>query len=212
MYPSGMDLRIGYIRTPHTGVTACPDLRVKTNLTIHMYTKIQTRFTLALAGLLMTSVLWAQGDKASRPSPPATAKGKVAGATITIDYSSPAVKGRKIFGEMHPYGEVWRAGANEATLFETDKDIKVEGKTLPAGKYSLYAIPGEKEWSVIFNKQTGQWGVKRGGVTSRDPAQDALVVKVKPKKTDLTERLVYEVNDKGFVIRWENTEVPVAIK
>ena len=178
-----------------------------------MKSKIQTTFVLALAGLLMTPVLWAQGDKASRPSPPATATGKVNGANITINYSSPAVKGRKIFGEMHPYGEVWRAGANEATVFETDKDIKVEGKALPAGKYSLYAIPGEKEWTIIFNKQTGQWGVKRGGLTSRDEAQDALTVNVKPKKTPgLTERLVYEVNNKGFALRWENTEVPVSIK
>ncbi|MEX2234613.1 MAG: DUF2911 domain-containing protein [Cyclobacteriaceae bacterium] len=175
-------------------------------------TKIQTRFVLALAGLLMTSVLWAQGDKASRPSPPGTASGKVKEANITINYSSPAVKGRQIFGSLVPYGEVWRAGANEATIFETDKDIKVEGKTLPAGKYSLYAIPGEKEWTIIFNKQTGQWGVKKGG-SSRDAAQDALTVQVKPKKSSaMAERLAYEVNDKGFVLRWDNTEVPVAIK
>ena len=65
---------------------------------------------------------------------------------------------------------------------------------------------------MIFNKQTGQWGVKRGGITSRDEAQDALTVKVKPRKTGLTERLAYEVTDKGFVLRWENVEVPVSIK
>ena len=175
--------------------------------------KIHPRLLLTLAALMMTSVLWAQGDKASRPSPPATASGKVKDANITINYSSPAVKGRKIFGGMHPYGEVWRAGANEATVFETDKDIKVEGKTLPAGKYSLYAIPGEKEWTIIFNKQTGQWGVARGGKTSRDPAQDAITVQVKPKKSGaLIERLAYDVNPNGFVLRWENTEVPVSIK
>jgi len=175
-------------------------------------TRIQTRLVLALAGLLMTSVLWAQGDKASRPSPPATASGKVNGATITIDYSSPAVKGRKIFGELVPYGEVWRAGANEATIFQTDKDIKIEGKALPKGKYSLYAIPGENEWTIIFNKQTGQWGITRTG-TSRDPAQDALTVQVKPKKSSaLAERLAYDVTSKGFALRWENLEVPVSIK
>lgn len=168
---------------------------------------------LLLAGLLMTSVVWAQGDKANRPSPAVAATGKVKDATITINYSSPAVKNREIFGALVPYGEVWRAGANEATVFETDKDIKVEGKTLPAGKYSIYAIPGEKEWTIIFNKQTGQWGVKRGGATSREEAQDALTVKVKPKKSStLTERLTYDVTDKGFTLRWENTEVPVSIK
>ena len=175
--------------------------------------KLQVRFLLALAGMLMASVVWAQGDKANRASPPATAKGKVNGATITIDYSSPSVKNRKIFGELHPYGEVWRAGANEATVFETDKDIRVEGKALPAGKYSIYAIPGEKEWTIIFNKQTGQWGVKRGGATSRDPAQDAISVQVKPKKSQqLQERLVYDITNKGFVLRWENVEVPVSIR
>lgn len=176
-------------------------------------TKVQSRLMLLMAGMLMTSVLWAQGDKANRPSPAATASGKVRDANININYSSPAVKGRKIFGGLVPYGQVWRAGANEATVFETDTAIKVEGKELPAGKYSLYAIPGEKEWTIIFNKQTGQWGVKRGGVTSRDEAQDALTVQVKPKKTSgITERLAYEVTGNGFVLRWENTEVPVSIK
>jgi hypothetical protein len=87
----------------------------------------------------------AQGDKSSRPSPPATATGKVGGANITINYSSPSVKGRKIWGDLVPYGKVWRAGANEATTFETDKAITVEGKNLPAGKYSLFALPGENE-------------------------------------------------------------------
>jgi hypothetical protein len=175
-------------------------------------TKIHTRFALLLAACLITSLVFAQADKSKRASPPATATGKVKGATITINYSSPSVKNRKIFPDMHPYGQVWRAGANEATVFETDKNIKVEGKTLPAGKYTLYAIPGEKEWTIIFNKQTGQWGVKRGGVTSRDEAQDALTVQVKPKKTDLIERLAYDVTDNGFVLRWENVEVPVSIK
>lgn len=175
--------------------------------------KMQTRVAMALAALLMSSALWAQGDKANRASPPATASGKIKDATITIDYSSPAVKDRRIFGHLIPYGQVWRAGANEATIFETDKDITVEGKTLPAGKYSLYAIPGEKEWTIIFNKQTGQWGVKRGGATTREDAQDALTVKVKPKKSSsMSERLAYDVTGKGFVLRWENVEVPVAIK
>lgn len=175
--------------------------------------RIQSRLFLTLATCLITSLLRAQGDRANRPSPPATASGKIKDANITINYSSPAVKGRKIFGDLVPYGQVWRAGANEATIFETDKAIKVEGKPLPAGKYSLYAIPGEKEWTIVFNKQTGQWGVKRGGATSRDESQDALTVKVKPKKASgMNERLAYDVNDKGFVLRWENVEVPVSIK
>lgn len=166
-----------------------------------------------LGCVLISAFAFAQGDKASRPSPPQTATGKVGAATVKIDYSSPAVKGRKIFGELVPYGKVWRAGANEATIFETDKDLTVEGKKLPAGKYSLYAIPNENEWSFIFNSETGQWGIKRGGETSKDASKDVLTVTAKPKKSaSMNERLAYEVTSKGFILRWDNTEVPVAIK
>ena len=168
---------------------------------------------LALVGMFMTSLIWAQEDKSKRPSPPATATGKVMGATITINYSSPGVKGRKIWGGLVPYNEVWRAGANEATLFETDKNIKVEGKSLPAGKYSLYAIPGEKGWTIIFNSATGQWGINNDGSTTEDPAKDALRVTVTPKKSaSFNEKLMYKVDSKGFALLWENLEVPVSIK
>src|ERR1051326_726816 len=96
---------------------------------------------LTLVGLSISSMILCQSDKSKRPSPPATATGKVNGATITIDYSSPAVKGRKIWGGLVPYNKIWRTGANEATVFNTDKEISVEGKSLPAGKYSIYTIP-----------------------------------------------------------------------
>jgi DUF2911 family protein len=167
---------------------------------------------LAVAGLFVSCSILAQ-DKSNRPSPPATASGKAGGATITINYSSPAVKGRQIWGSLVPYDKVWRAGANEATIFETDKDIKVEGKALKAGKYSLYAIPGDKEWTIIFNSQTGQWGIKMDGSTTEDPAKDVLRVMVKPKKSkSFNERLGYVVDKNGFSLVWENLEVPVSIK
>ncbi len=154
----------------------------------------------------------AQGDKASRPSPPTTASGTVNGANITISYGSPSVKGRKVFGELVPYGKAWRAGANEATVFETDKAITVEGKALPAGKYSLFAVPGEKEWQFIFNSQTGQWGIKRGGDSNRDPANDVLTVTAKPTESAMNEKLIYALTPTGFVLKWDNLQVPVAIK
>ena len=162
----------------------------------------------------MTSFLWAQGN---RRSPAKTASGEVNGANITINYSSPSVndregKPREIFGGLVPYGEVWRTGANEATTFETSKAIRVEGKTLPAGKYSLYTIPGEKEWTVIFNKKTGQWGINRDGSSTRMEADDALTVKVKPRKTDFTERMTFDVTNKGVSLRWAAVEVPLSIK
>jgi len=151
---------------------------------------------------------YSQKSPPNRPSPPATASGKIGNAKITVNYGSPSVKGRKIWGELVPYGQVWRAGANEATTFETDKDVTVEGKNLPVGKYAFFTIPGEKEWTIIFNKVPDQWGAFK-----YDQSQDALRVMAKPRKTAaFTERLVYEVTDKGIVLRWENMEVPVAIK
>ena len=163
---------------------------------------------LSLFGAMMISTLSAQKE-----SPAATAKGTVGGATITIDYSSPSVRGRKIWGGLVPFGKAWRAGANKATVFETDKDITVEGKPLKAGKYTLFAVPGEKEWEIIFNSETGQWGIKRTGEANFDPAKNALSVKVKPgKSASMNEKLTYAVTASGFALQWENLDVPVKIK
>jgi hypothetical protein len=171
--------------------------------------RIMQCLIVTMTAMLFSSVLWAQ----NQASPPATATGKVNGATITINYSSPGVKGRQIWGALVPYDKVWRAGANAATTFETDKNIKVEGKDLKAGKYSLYAIPGEKEWTIIFNSQTGQWGIKMDGSTTEDPAKDVLRVTVKPQKSKaMQERMQYVIDNKGFALVWENLEVPVSIK
>src|SRR5690606_36339301 len=106
--------------------------------------------------LMSTTFLFAQNNPPA--SPPATASGKIGDATVTITYSSPGVKGREIFGGLVPYDKVWRAGANQATLLETTAAIQVEGKNLPAGKYTLFMLPtANKGWSVILNSETGQW-------------------------------------------------------
>lgn len=168
-------------------------------------------FALLFACVLSATV--SHGQDKPKPSPAKTATGKAGAANITITYSAPSARGRKVFGELVPYDKVWRAGANEATIFETDKDIMVEGKKLPAGKYSLYAMPGASEWSFIFNSETGQWGIKRGGETSKDASKDVLTVKAKPAKSaSMTETMAYEVTPTGFTLRWENLEVPVAVK
>ncbi len=104
-------------------------------------------------------------DKSKRPSPAASAECKFSdGKTIKIDYSSPRAKGRKIFGEasekaLVPYGEIWRTGANEATTFVTDANLKVGGKALPAGSYTLFTIPRADKWTLIINKKTAEWGI-----------------------------------------------------
>ena len=177
----------------------------------------EIKMNIILALLLLTVFSYAkaqdQEDKSKRPSPPATATGMIGGATITIDYSSPAVKGREIWGKLVPYDQPWRAGANEATMFKTDKDIMVEGKSLKAGSYSFFTIPGESKWTIIFNSETGQWGDKHDGSANFDPAKNVLTVDVKPgKSSKFNERLTYVVSNKGFSLDWENLSVPVSVK
>jgi Protein of unknown function (DUF2911) len=142
-------------------------------------------------------------DKESRPSPAAKANGKAGNASINIDYSQPAVKGRKIFGDLVPYGKVWRTGANEATVFETDSDIKVEGKTLAKGKYGLFTIPGETEWTIIFNKTWNQWGAFRY-------VQDDDVLRVNvnaSKSAKMAELMLITVGGGSVTLVWDNTQV-----
>ncbi|MCJ8211391.1 DUF2911 domain-containing protein [Mucilaginibacter sp. RS28] len=151
--------------------------------------------------------------QAQPKSPLKTATGTVGKANITIVYSSPSARGRKIWGELVPYGKAWRAGANAATTFETDKEITIEGKKLPAGKYSLFITPTESEWTVIFNSQTGQSGIKEGGVANFDKANNVLTVTVKPERTDeMVESLTYSLNNKGLTISWEHLTTMLKIK
>ena len=154
--------------------------------------------------VLLSATGFAQDDKSKRPSPPAKATGKVGNTTITIDYSRPSVKGRQVWSELAPYGKVWRTGANEATTFEVNNDVTVEGKALPAGKYALFTIPGQNEWTVIFNKEPNQWGAFK-----YDEGKDALRVTVKPKKAPkMTEQFTINVDNKGMVaMLWENAQV-----
>lgn len=174
----------------------------------------RTHFLQTLFFFVFAACLSLAGHAQNPPaSPPAKATGKIGDANITIDYSAPSVKGRKIFGGLEAYGKPWRAGANRATTLETDKAITVEGKALPAGKYSLFLTPGENEWTVILNSETGQWGIKRGGEANRDPAKDVVTAVVKPvKSSTLTEQLTYSVNSNGITMKWENVEVPISIK
>src|ERR1043166_3480832 len=132
--------------------------------------------TLVSSVLILIAVTsFGQPDKSKRPSPPALVKETLKnGATVSIDYSQPSVKGRTIGKDLEPLpGKIWRTGANEATVFEADKDVKVEGKTLPAGKYGLYSLNDGNDWTIIFNKTWNQWG------TEYTEGDDYMRVKVK---------------------------------
>ena len=174
---------------------------------------VQIKASLILAGaFLISSVAFSQKSAKPIASPRDSVSGKVGNASIKIAWGSPGVKGRKIWGGLVPYNKIWRTGANPVTTFQTSKDIKIEGKTLHAGKYSIFTIPGEKEWKIIFNSQTGQWGIKDDGSANDNPVKDVLVVVVKPMKSkEFSERLTFKI-DNGFVLLWENLAVPVKIK
>jgi hypothetical protein len=159
---------------------------------------------------LVTIGVRAQEDKSKRPSPPAKVTETTSnGVVITIDYSQPSVKGREIGKEIAPYGKVWRTGANEATVFEVSKDVKVEGKALPAGKYALFTIPDKEEWVIIFNKKPNQWGAYK-----YEEGDDALRVKVKPGKApQFTERMTFTVDKSGKVsFLWGNEKVDFTVQ
>jgi hypothetical protein len=95
---------------------------------------------------------------------------------VSVLYNRPSKKGREIFGKLVPYGKTWRTGANEATVFETNQDLKFGDKELKAGKYSLWTVPGEQTWQVVFNSEIPSWGINFNGEALRNPATDVLII------------------------------------
>lgn len=140
-------------------------------------------------------------------SPPAKAEGKIGSSNVIVDYSAPSKRGREIIGGLVPYGKVWRTGANAATTLRTDKNITIGALAVPAGTYTLYTIPGEKEWTLIVNRQTGQWG------TNYDQAQDLGRVKMSVRKLkEPVETFVVGLKNNALTLAWENTEASVPVR
>jgi len=166
----------------------------------------------ALTLCLASTLSFSQQDKSKRPSPPATASCKLSdGATITIDYSSPRAKGRTIFGGLVPFGKVWRTGANEATTFVTSADVTVGGSAVPKGSYTLYTIPEKDHWTVIINKQTGQWG------TEYDQSKDLGRVELKAHTLAAPQEVMsisfddVKKDSAELHIRWETRDESVKV-
>ena len=198
-------------------------------------------FSFASLLLVMGSVQFALAQappavRTPRPSQKASVMQTIGVTDVTITYSRPGVKGRKIWGEapagaaagtatlddararpkdavLVPYGHVWRSGANEATLFEVSDNVTINGQPLPAGRYSLHTIPGPTEWTIIFNKDDGQWGS-----FTYDEKKDVLRVKSKPQAlADSQEWLAYRFdpvtdNNAQVNIRWEKISVPFTVE
>lgn len=147
-----------------------------------------------------------------RVSPKASVMQVVGFTEVKIDYSRPGVKGRTIWGKLVPYDKVWRAGANEATTVSFSSDVKIDGKKLPAGKYSFFTIPNKNEWALIFNKVSEQWGA-----FEYNEAEDAVRVTVKPQSDGVQEWLTYsftKVDDKSAIVNleWGKLKVPFKIE
>jgi hypothetical protein len=147
-----------------------------------------------------------------RVSPKASVTQTLGYTDVTIGYSRPGVKGRAIWGALVPFDAAWRTGANEATLFTTSGELKVNGQTLPAGTYSFFTIPGKESWTVVFNKEKDLWGAYE-----YKPEQDALKVQAKPRAAEHAEWLSYGFenltpNGGDLVIRWEKIALPITLE
>ena len=147
--------------------------------------KLYFILVLLIAGGVLSSTAFAQ-EEPPRVSPKATVSQVVGYTDVIITYSRPGVKGRDIWGGLVPYGEVWRTGANEATVIEFGEDVLVNGNEVPKGKYSLFTIPSEGEWTIVLNKIWDQWGA-----FNYDETEDLVRFKVQPEKSEFDERLLF---------------------
>lgn len=175
--------------------------------------KIATRLPRAwalIAGLFLVGQA-AQGQ--GQASPPAKADCKFAdGQTIHVDYSSPRMKGRKIYGGLVPFGTVWRTGANEATTFVVSGDVKVGGKTVPKGSYTLFTLPNASEWSLIINKTTGEWGIPYPGEASDLMRAPMKVSKLPSPVENFTISFTQAGGGCTLNLDWETTRASIEIK
>lgn len=164
------------------------------------------------ATIIAGTSAFAQADKQSRPSPPEQASVSLGGHSITIDYSAPSMRGRKIFGGLVPYDKEWRTGANEATTIKSDVNLRIGNLGVPAGTHTLYSIPSEKGWTLIVNNQTGQWGTvydagkDLGRVKMSEGAMPSSPVETFQIKFEDTKDLSTELH-----LIWDTTNVYVSV-
>jgi predicted negative regulator of RcsB-dependent stress response len=159
--------------------------------------------------ILALSFSFANAQELPAPSPSASLTQRVGLTDFTVEYSRPGVKDREIFGELVPYNEVWRTGANKATSIEFNTDVTFSGKTVPAGKYSIFTIPAEGKWSFMLNKETELWGAN-----DYKQEQDALRIAVVPAEGEMTETFTIDftnisANGGSLQISFANTVVSV---
>lgn len=167
-----------------------------------------------LTAIAVSALACAQQDKSKRPSPPGSAECKFAdGKTVHVDYSRPSMKGRKIYGGLVPYDKEWRTGANEATTFVTNTSLDVGGAKVPAGNYTLFTIPSQKQWTLIISKKTGEWGIPYPGKSedlARVPMRSEELSTPVEQFTISFERTAPEAC--SLRMDWETTRAEVSVR
>jgi hypothetical protein len=167
---------------------------------------------IAFFASLVVALTVAASCQSKRPSPAASASCDLGGGkTIKTDYSSPRMKGRKIYGDLVPFGEVWRTGANEATTFVASANVVVGGKAVPAGSYTIFTVPTADKWTLIVNKKTGEWGIPYKYESDELTRVDMKVSKLPAPVEDFT--IAYDKSGNGCTLRidWETTRAAVDI-
>lgn len=184
------------------------------SITTHPLGGPMARISLIIALLLTTLAAGAQtpqsGDR-KLLSPPASAEGLIAGKRIIVHYSAPSMRGRKIVGGLVPFDQVWRTGANAATTLITQADLRIGDLSVPMGTYTLYTIPSEKGWTLIVNRQTGQWGTQYDA--SQDLGRTPMKVRSLDEAVETFRISVEPIRPRQGVMRliWETTEASVPI-
>jgi Protein of unknown function (DUF2911) len=172
---------------------------------------MKQKLAVLIAFLLTITILTlAQQDKSKRPSPAANAQCQFSdGKSVKVDYSSPRAKGRKIFGDLVPFGQVWRTGANEATSFVTDTNLSAGGKDIPAGNYTIFTVPAPDKWTLIINKKTGEWGIPYKYESDELARADMSVSKTSGPVENFTIAFDQKGNACTMRMEWENTRAQV---
>ncbi len=157
---------------------------------------------LILALIALPVLAAGRGDDANRKSKNGKTAGVIDGVEITIEYGRPNVKERKVWGGLVPYGKVWRTGADEASTISFSSGVTIGGQKLAAGTYGLFTLPGEDEWSFVFNSVADQWGA-----FSYDAGKDVLRVTAKPQAAEHVESMEFVIEGSSVVLRWEKLAV-----
>lgn len=173
---------------------------------------MRARFGLAALLVAVCLLATASPTLAQRLSPPDSTQVEIAGRQLKIVYGSPSVRDRVIFGGLIPWGEVWRTGANEATSFSSEANLRIGDAEVPAGDYTLYTIPNEDEWTLIINRQTGQWGTEYHA--DMDLARVTMDVDALPQSVERF-RIALEADgstDGELVMEWATTRATVPLE